>query len=135
MGGEQTSVQDLLAENEVLYSKIGSSINCSHVEVPAALREVLRFMHLIAHNKTGKLTPSIIVDLVWHEFILCTQAYQEYCDAKIGRMIHHHPGGSEAENQKQFKRTIQLYTETFGAPDKFYWGGESDPACGACESV
>lgn len=35
--------------------------------------------------------PSRVVDVAWHEFILFTQAYQEFCQHGIGSFLHHMP--------------------------------------------
>lgn len=31
------------------------------------------------------------VDLIWHEFILDTEKYEEYCEKSFGRFMHHAP--------------------------------------------
>jgi hypothetical protein len=35
--------------------------------------------------------PSKAVDVMWHEFILHTRAYEEWCDLTLGRFLHHTP--------------------------------------------
>lgn len=35
--------------------------------------------------------PSQAVDVLWHEFILHTQAYQRWCTHALGRFLHHTP--------------------------------------------
>jgi len=35
--------------------------------------------------------PSQIVDEAWHEFILCTREYTEFCQRAFGRFLHHTP--------------------------------------------
>jgi hypothetical protein len=35
--------------------------------------------------------PSQVVDAMWHEFILHTQAYRDWCQAALGRFLHHTP--------------------------------------------
>jgi hypothetical protein len=35
--------------------------------------------------------PSKVVDAAWHEFILHTKAYAQWCDMAFGRMLHHSP--------------------------------------------
>ena len=46
--------------------------------------------------------PSKVVDALWHEFILHTRAYQEWCDVALGRFLHHTPaealGGNPQRN-------------------------------------
>jgi hypothetical protein len=35
--------------------------------------------------------PSQVVDAAWHEFILFTREYQEFCNKALGRFLHHTP--------------------------------------------
>jgi hypothetical protein len=35
--------------------------------------------------------PSQVVDVAWHEFILFTRQYQEFCKTAFGRFLHHTP--------------------------------------------
>jgi hypothetical protein len=45
-------------------------------------------------NKAGRrmvAMPSQAVDDAWHEFILFTRAYQEFCKKALGRFLHHTP--------------------------------------------
>lgn len=127
----------LLEHNAILVSKISSSLGCDEDEVPVALREVLRFLYLVSQHPTGMLTPSHRVDLAWHEFILCTRAYSAFCEKHLGRFIHHYPGGLEAENRRQFHKTLRLYRQQFGIPNRSYWddGNGLEASCGACEAI
>jgi hypothetical protein len=47
--------------------------------------------------------PSRVVDLAWHEFILMTRPYAQFCDNGLGRFLHHTSatdiGSSEAVKQ------------------------------------
>jgi hypothetical protein len=44
------------------------------------------------------MTPTKEIDDAWHEFILHTKLYAEYCFEKFGRFIHHVPDMPVAEN-------------------------------------
>ena len=128
---------EVLSQNPVLGEKIAQALGIRQELAPLALREAVRFMYLVAHNHSGRLTPSHRVDLAWHEFILCTRVYQEFCETNFGRMIHHFPGGSTRENRFKYVRTLQHYAKAFGKPDEFYWGSltaVTPTDCGACES-
>lgn len=35
--------------------------------------------------------PSQVVDIAWHEFILFTRSYSEFCTRALGRFLHHTP--------------------------------------------
>lgn len=52
--------------------------------------------------------PSQVVDLAWHEFILHTRAYQVWCDAAFGRLMHHTPAqvlGRDPKRNDGLRRT------------------------------
>ena len=38
--------------------------------------------------------PSRVVDTAWHEFILLTRAYHDFCEHAFGRYLHHDPAGT-----------------------------------------
>jgi hypothetical protein len=46
--------------------------------------------HLMSGNKFVAM-PSRIVDDLWHEFILYTRDYKEFCAKAFGRFMHHTP--------------------------------------------
>ena len=35
--------------------------------------------------------PSKVVDILWHEFILNTREYQQFCQQAFGKVLHHTP--------------------------------------------
>jgi hypothetical protein len=49
------------------------------------------FMAHLRSNRKFVAMPSKVVDTAWHEFILHTQGYQNWCKAAFGRMLHHSP--------------------------------------------
>jgi hypothetical protein len=46
--------------------------------------------HLMSGNKYVSM-PSQIADDLWHEFILYTREYKEFCDRAFGNFLHHTP--------------------------------------------
>jgi hypothetical protein len=130
--------KQILEENPVLYSKVERACRIPSSEVPVALREAIRFLILVAESK-GALTPSQTVDEVWHEFILCTRAYTDFCQAHFGRYVHHHPGGEPEVHAGQFRQTLREYRARFGLPPLRYWDSRfrvdaPTARCGSCES-
>ncbi len=102
------------------------------------LRELLRFLELVG-DCDQTLSPPQRLDLAWHELILFTRVYADWCDRHFGRFIHHQPGGSAAENHARLRRTLMRYSLRFGAPDPRFWGdhpyyGEGVD-CGACATA
>jgi hypothetical protein len=51
--------------------------------------------------------PSRVVDAMWHEFILHTRAYRDWCDLTLGRFLHHTPAealGGDAQRNDGLRR-------------------------------
>lgn len=42
-------------------------------------------------NNTPVSMPSLVVDIAWHEFILMTKEYEEFCKKAFGKFLHHTP--------------------------------------------
>jgi len=80
--------------------------------VEAATRQWFR---LAARRPKAALSmPSVIVDDLWHEMVLHTRDYAAFCDAALGRFLHHVPesamtGPDAAANRgKTLRATFEL---------------------------
>jgi hypothetical protein len=83
-----------------------------HFELPRGLFDKLRQKHpalslkdcqlvaqalrqfFLTHLKSGRRQvsmPSQVVDDLWHEYILYTRHYQQFCQRAFGRFLHHTP--------------------------------------------
>jgi hypothetical protein len=84
-----------------------------------------RFMPLKKAAKDADatiLSPSYLVDLVWHAAILDTAGYAQFCENQIGFFVHHrHFDGDEKAREQRYERTYKDYKDTFGAPDDLMW--------------
>lgn len=91
-----------------------------------AVDEYKKFIYLAATGATP-VTPSDVVDQVWHLHLTFTRSYwDEMCAELLGRTLHHGPtkgGGSEdAKFRKQYAETLALYREEFGIePPSEFW--------------
>ena len=55
-----------------------------------------------ARSKQMVSMPSQVVDVAWHEFILYTRQYKEFCDLGLGGFLHHTPADAmQATCQKR----------------------------------
>lgn len=128
---------EILEQIPILRDRIEEKCGIQKEQVVESLMEVIRFLNLIAFAHQ-KLTPSLAIDYIWHEFILCTRAYASFCETVFGRYIHHFPGGSKEENQNQYRQTLKLYQVHFGSPPTKYWGENQfylvESNCGPCEA-
>lgn len=69
----------------------------------------LRQFFLACVRSKGKFVamPSRVVDSMWHEFILHTRAYREWCDLVLGRFMDHVPAealGTRASSNDGLRR-------------------------------
>jgi hypothetical protein len=83
----------------------------------SATEEYKRFILLCCISPHG-VTPSDVVDQVWHLHLTYTQSYwNDFCKKTIGKEIHHNPtrGGTAEQNKfaDWYTETLQLYEQTF----------------------
>jgi len=72
-----------------------------------------QWFRLAARHPRAKLSmPSVAVDALWHEMVLHTRDYQEFCDQALGRFLHHVPESSMSAEAAAANRARCLQ-ETF----------------------
>ena len=49
------------------------------------------FLACLRSNGRFVAMPSRVVDAMWHEFILHTRSYRDWCELVLGRFLHHTP--------------------------------------------
>lgn len=129
-------VNALFVTAPLLREKIVKHCDLGGRSPEQGLLEVLRFMSLINAKQT--ITPSERVDQIWHQFILWTKLYFEYCDTLYGRYLHHTPDDDGQKNKAQFEHCLNEYAKRFGEPDPVFWGPHwtvsLEGACSGCES-
>ncbi|GAA4396716.1 hypothetical protein GCM10023187_05160 [Nibrella viscosa] len=88
-----------------------------------AILEYKKFMYLAA-TTDFMVSPSEIVDTVWHQHLIFTQSYTEFCGL-LGRTIQHIPSTHNRDDYERFRqakeRTAELYARTFGEQPKAIW--------------
>jgi hypothetical protein len=88
-----------------------------------AMLEYRKFMYL-ASTSDMMVSPSGIVDTVWHQHLIFTQSYQDFC-ILIGKKVQHIPSTHNKEDIEKFaqakERTKKLYLDTFGEQPKNIW--------------
>jgi hypothetical protein len=74
--------------------------------VETALRQWFR---ILARRPSSRLSmPSMLVDDMWHEFLLHTRDYAAFCDAAFGRFLHHEPESAMSPDQAAANRSDRL---------------------------
>lgn len=88
-----------------------------------AIDEYKKFMFLAA-TSNQMVSPSEIVDIVWHQHLIFTESYKEFCII-LGKKIEHIPSTHDKNEKDKFlkakKITQELYEQSFGNQPKEYW--------------
>jgi hypothetical protein len=87
-------------------------------------REVKRYLLLSDRNPLPMV--SALVDAAWHQFILYTVQYEQFCMAWCSKLLHHAPGAPDAgvatpEEMQQIEGFFDAYWREYGAlPDVWF---------------
>lgn len=98
----------------------------------AAVQEYLRFC-ILARLTHGRVSPSPIVDTVWHTHLLYSIDYwNHFCPIHLQFSLHHVPnsGTPDVTNRlkDQYSHTLTLYEDTFGEiPPSRFWPPPGTP--------
>jgi hypothetical protein len=90
----------------------------SNTDVVSAYQEYRRFIELkitMGDYDATKLSPSPLIDSMWHLHILDIRRYEDMC-SKLPSLIHHNPdGGNDAASRsKRYEATLFAYRARFG---------------------
>ena len=66
----------------------------SKAEYDLLFTEVKKYLWLAVNHETNLTMFSLRVDEVWHQFILFTRQYSEFCERFFGKYVHHLPESS-----------------------------------------
>lgn len=80
--------------------------------VMQGLRQYFQLCNNSGRNSVSM--PSRVVDIAWHEFILMTRAYEQFCRSAMGRFLHHTPASemrSLAPIEEGLRKAWQLACE------------------------
>lgn len=92
-----------------------------------AILEYKKFMYLAAISDK-MVSPSEIVDVVWHEHLVFTMSYQEFGNI-LGKQIQHIPSTHHKGEFQKFKEAKEetkiLYNKVFGEQPKNIWDQSS----------
>ncbi len=99
----------------------------THSFTAAAIEEYRRFMYLAAISER-MVSPSHIVDLIWHEHLTFSRSYAAFCE-QLGKKIHHEPSTHKRGDREKFAEasayTFSLYEREFEtAPPAAFWERE-----------
>ena len=89
----------------------------------SAILEYKKFMYLAAVSDV-MISPSPIVDIVWHQHLIFSQSYHNFCQL-LGKTIRHVPSTHDRAQFAQFQqaaaRTKTQYETHFGLQPESIW--------------
>lgn len=108
-----------------LFDRLTARITADHGFDQAlserVMEQALVFLKACADHPGRPLSPSWLVDVGWHTFLLYTRDYAEFCQRMAGRFIHHvptdEPGGTTVGH------TIEAIAASGFAVDTTLWEG------------
>ncbi len=112
-------------------SRLARENGWSREKALEAIDEYRKFIYLICVS-ASPLTPSEVVDQVWHLHLVYTRSYwKDFCEGVLGRPIHHEPTrGGELQAlrfREQYAQTRALYEAEFGGlPPAEFWPSVSE---------
>jgi hypothetical protein len=87
-------------------------------EAAHRFNELKKFLYMCAVSDFP-CVPSKQIDDIWHEFVLYTKDYQDFCAHFLGGFIHHNP--TEQGDTEAYNLTREAAIKTFGSLDSNMW--------------
>ncbi len=101
---EQKSLDSLLYKNEDVIHRFTKIYDVKQSEAEDIFNETLKWLWITQNVDFPFFIDDsiLILDEMWHNFILFTNDYHEYCLKYFGKFIHHQP--STASEQEAWKK-------------------------------
>lgn len=90
-------------------------------DAPLLEREFRRFAALRYFHPDQSMAPSLAVDDYWHEFVIDTTRYRDFCDRTYGEFLDHIPDQTGTGMAREFANAKSFYRMVFGEPDSRFW--------------
>jgi len=96
-------------------------VAASREEAFALLQEVKKYM-VIAETHPGWSVPlvSTRIDEAWHQFVLFTAQYSEFCARYAGHLVHHVPAGPDGDPPADGARPVLTFSQFRDAYERLF---------------
>jgi hypothetical protein len=90
-------------KNEDVISRFTDMYNIDTAEAEDIFTETQKFLYIC--QLKGVFIPNdlLIIDEMWHNFILFTKEYQSYCNNHFGKYFHHLPASKMEKSLQKYK--------------------------------
>jgi len=135
LASDPTLLDKMMAyDHSALRERMEVKYDWSPEKTDELFGEMKKFMYLCATND-GAMAPPEDIDEIWHNFILFTGDYSEYCQDMVGMFLHHQPltvAQRAQSDGSMIENTLAAGRRAFGddLPEK-YWSFQKIPgSCG-----
>jgi hypothetical protein len=128
---KEKGLQDLITsvvnyQNNLVIKKFILENSCTEQKARLLFEETKKFLLICALSESS-CTPNKLIDQMWHQFILFTYDYQEFCMKTFGFIIHHFPtvelnAKTHSANAKGLLNVLILNQHIFGVIENSVWG-------------
>ncbi len=102
---QKTSLQAWTFSDAYIEAVMLKYPHLQKADVIEAFEQLRLYFHLCLKQEKKLLAmPSVLVDKCWHEFLLDSRNYIQFCDAAFGRYLHHVPSKHDALLAKEKAR-------------------------------
>ena len=115
------------ASTKAFAGKLARKLRWSSGFAHRVIGEYRKFLYLGVVSETV-VTPSRVIDQIWHEHLLFSRPYREFCRDVLQRDFDHHPELMPLDEQTgvfraQYDATLALYVAEFNqSPPVDIWG-------------
>lgn len=115
-----------------LVARLAEKLEFTQEDAGLLFADTKRFLFL-SHVSKESLSPTKMIDEGWHNFILYTIDYANFCQANFGHFIHHIPTNPlSIKKPAKIKDTLVLAKNEFGVLSKFWTVAKGDSKFGDC---
>ena len=135
----QVSEKELLGQlmnyqHPGLLQRMEEKLQLDSKRVGELFQDMKRFLFL-AGTMNKPLAPPEGIDEAWHNFILFTKDYEEFCRTHFGRFVHHVPVGPDdvaSRDGRILRETIEAARAVFGEGLSSNWSYGKEKCSDKC---
>jgi len=119
----ELSINKVLSyKNQSVVERIAKEAKVTLEEAQSIFEDTLRFLYLAAVTNKP-VVPTKKIDEGWHNFIMFTRDYNEFCHEYLGHFVHHCPVTSKTPKSdvNLAAMTIELATKHIGGDLSENW--------------
>jgi hypothetical protein len=98
-----------------------------------AVNEYYIFLYMHYSYPKVNLVPGKVIDEIWHDHILHTSDYNDFCQIYFGSFFHHAPRDRLSNRVIDIEPTLELYKVMYDRPaPKVFWLEDEHVKCRTC---